>query len=138
MEVHMFCDEDDATLCEKACSGCEQAFTALFHRHYHAVHAFAFRACLDVGGAEDITQEAFIKEARSLPSFRRQASFKWWLYRIAMNATHDWCRKKIGKNKPLLNWHLPPVRASPNMSQISNRCGRRSHHFPRRCATLLS
>lgn len=98
MEMHMYCDEDDGTLCEKACSGCEEAFTALFHRHYDSVHAFVYRICLDVTGAEDITQEAFIKAARALPSFRRQASFKCWLFRIAMNATHDWSRRKIREN----------------------------------------
>lgn len=91
----MFCDEDDATLCKKAGGGCEQAFTVLFHRHYAAVHAFVFRLCLDATGAEDITQEAFIKAARSLHSFRHEAAFKNWLYRIAMNTTRDWTRRKI-------------------------------------------
>ncbi|MFA7232968.1 MAG: sigma factor [Terrimicrobiaceae bacterium] len=70
----MSCDEDDGTLCEKARSGYDQAFAALFHRHYDGVHAFVFRIFLDATGAEDITQEAFIKAARTLPSFRRQAS----------------------------------------------------------------
>jgi len=88
-------DEDDPTLCEKARQGCEQAFAALFHRHYAAVHGFAFRLCLDSGGAEDVAQEAFIKAARSLASFRNEASFKNWLYRIAMNTAHDWNRRKM-------------------------------------------
>ena len=90
----MICDEDDA-LCERACGGCEEAFAALFHRYYNAVHAFVFRICLDAAGADDITQEAFIKAARSLSSFRREASFKNWLYRIAVNAARDWTRKEI-------------------------------------------
>lgn len=95
----MLCDEDDATLCEKACAGCESAFTELFHRHYQAVHTFVFRLCLDITGAEDITQEVFIKTARALPSFRREALFKSWLYRIAVNTARDYIRRKIGEKQ---------------------------------------
>jgi len=91
----MLSDEDDAILCEKARGGCELAFGALFHRHYGALHAFVYRLCLDASGAEDIVQDAFIKAARSLHNFRGEASFRNWLYRIAMNTTRDWQRSMI-------------------------------------------
>lgn len=91
----MLPDEDDSLLCERARGGCELAFSTLFHRYYSALHAFVFRLCLDAAGAEDIVQEAFIKAARSLPVFRGEASFRNWLYRIAMNTTRDWQRSMI-------------------------------------------
>jgi RNA polymerase sigma-70 factor (ECF subfamily) len=91
----MVSDEDDGILCEKARGGCEQAFGALFRRHHGALHAFVFRLCLDASGAEDIVQDSFIKAARSLAHFRGEASFRNWLYRIAMNTTRDWQRAAI-------------------------------------------
>lgn len=91
----MLNDEDDGHLCEKARDGCEQAFGVLFRRHYGALHAFVYRLCLDAAGAEDIVQDAFIKAARSLHGFRGEASFRNWLYRIAMNTTRDWQRTAI-------------------------------------------
>jgi RNA polymerase sigma-70 factor (ECF subfamily) len=88
-------DEDDGILYEKARGGCEQAFSALFRRYHGALHAFVFRLCLDANGADDIVQDSFIKAARSLGSFRGEASFRNWLYRIAMNTTRDWQRAAI-------------------------------------------
>lgn len=91
----MVSDENDSILCDRARGGCEQSFTTLFHRHHGALHAFVFRLCLDASGAEDIVQDSFIKAARSLASFRGEASFRNWLYRIAMNTTRDWQRVAI-------------------------------------------
>lgn len=49
--------------------------------------------------AEDLTQEAFIRYYRSLSNFRQEASVKTYLYRIAINVTHDylksWKHKKV-------------------------------------------
>ncbi len=44
-------------------------------------------ACLahDRADVEDIAQEAFMRAYRALPSFRFEASFYTWLYRIAVN-----------------------------------------------------
>ncbi len=97
----MSTDEDDDQLCEKAQNGCEASFTLLFHRYYDALHAFAYRLCADAAGAEDIAQEAFIKAARHLSGFRREASFKSWLYRIALHATRDWQRGAVRRREAM-------------------------------------
>jgi RNA polymerase sigma-70 factor (ECF subfamily) len=36
-----------------------------------------------------VTQEAFIKAYRALPSFRGDSAFYTWLYRIAINTTRE-------------------------------------------------
>ena len=92
-------DEDDTILCEKARAGCERSFGELFERHYDALHAFVFRLCLDPAGAEDIAQEAFINAARSIETYRGEASFRNWLYRIAMNKTRDWQRSALRRKR---------------------------------------
>lgn len=56
-----------------------------------------FRTCMgfvhDKDDADDLTQEVFIQAYQSLSTFRREASFATWLYRIAINASLNKVRK---------------------------------------------
>lgn len=86
-------ETDEDSLVECAAKGDADAFAELFRRYYPMIHAFAYRLSLCASDAEDIAQEAFIKAARGLASFRRESSFKNWLYRIAVHATEDLRRR---------------------------------------------
>jgi RNA polymerase sigma-70 factor, ECF subfamily len=44
--------------------------------------------------AWDLAQDSFVKAWRSMARFRGNSSFYTWLYRIVMNVTIDWLRKK--------------------------------------------
>lgn len=85
---------DDFHLHSLAATGDSSAFAALFHRHYPAIHAFAYRLALCPGAADDIAQDTFVHAARALASFRRDASFKNWLYAIATNLARDLHRRR--------------------------------------------
>lgn len=86
----MASDEGEETiLIERAVAGDAAAFSELFNRYYSMIHAFAYRLCFDKADAQDVAQDTFVKVARSLGSFRKESSFKHWLYRIALNTTHD-------------------------------------------------
>ena len=89
----------DTDLLPHAAAGCPEAFTALFNRHYANIHAFAYRLCLCAAEAEDIAQETFIQAARSLGTFRREASFKNWLYTIASNRARDRLRQRQRRSR---------------------------------------
>jgi len=43
---------------------------------------------------DDLVQETYLKAWKSFKSFESKASFKTWIYRIAMNVTYDFLRKK--------------------------------------------
>lgn len=85
---------DDLRLHALAAAGDAEAFTALFHRHYPAIHAFAYRLVICPGAADDIAQDTFVHAARALATFRRDASFKNWLYAIAANLARDLHRRR--------------------------------------------
>ena len=53
----------------------------------------AFKLCGNKEDAEDITQNACIKLARSIDTFRFQSAFLSWLYRLVINTAKDW--KKV-------------------------------------------
>jgi RNA polymerase sigma-70 factor (ECF subfamily) len=80
---------NDTELIDGALAGDADAFAELFNRYYSMIYAFAYRLCFDKADAQDVAQETFVKAARSLASFRGQSSFRQWLYRIALNASHD-------------------------------------------------
>ena len=50
----------------------------------------AIRLTGDPEEAEDVVQEALVRVTRSWRSFRGEAQFRTWLYRIVVNAFRDW------------------------------------------------
>jgi RNA polymerase sigma-70 factor (ECF subfamily) len=73
----------------------QQAFAQLVLRHQLIVRGLFARACRrDAQGIDDLVQETFLRAYLSLASFRREAKFSTWLYRIAFNVVADKYRRK--------------------------------------------
>ncbi len=84
----------DLELVEKVKSGDRRAFSELVKRHQRSVLRLSLRFVKDMGTAEDVTQDAFIKAYEKLNSLR-DALFKSWLFQIAVNTA----RNKIRESK---------------------------------------
>ncbi len=82
----------------QATGGDRESFEVLFEEHYQMIYNLSYRLCGNAHDAEDLTQEAFVKAARAIRDFRGDASFKSWIYRIALNATWDFKRKRKRKD----------------------------------------
>ncbi len=65
--------------------GDESAFRELFDRHKNPVYGYVRRRISDPGRSEDITQDVFLALVRNRNGYRRRASFRTYLYRIAHN-----------------------------------------------------
>lgn len=76
--------------------GREEAFTELVRRHEDRIFSQALRMTGNRPDALDATQDTFLTAARRAASFRGEASFGTWLYRIGINACHDVMRKRKG------------------------------------------
>jgi RNA polymerase sigma-70 factor, ECF subfamily len=63
----------------------QDAFAFLVQRHQRRVFNMVLRMLQDYEEASEITQEAFLAAWLGLPSFRGEARFATWLYRIAYN-----------------------------------------------------
>jgi RNA polymerase sigma factor (sigma-70 family) len=78
---------DAALVARVIASGDRHAFAALVRQHQAAVRAALRRLTKgDHGLADDLAQETFILAWRNIRSFRAEARFSTWLYRIAYNA----------------------------------------------------
>lgn len=81
--------DKETELIAKARSGDEKAIEALVSRFQDRTFTLAMRLMGSREEAEDITQEAFTKVLNGLPTFRGQAGFFTWLYRITINLARD-------------------------------------------------
>lgn len=86
---------DDKALIRAAQGGDADAFEQLLERHYDTMYRFAYRWCGDRANAEDITQQACLKLARVLASYRFESAFSTWLYRVVINCARDWSRSEV-------------------------------------------
>ncbi|MDM7859754.1 RNA polymerase sigma factor RpoE [Alteromonas sp. ASW11-36] len=80
----------DQQLVEKVQRGDKNAFNLLVVRYQHKVMHLVGRYVKSSGDVADVTQEAFIKAYRALPSFRGDSAFYTWLYRIAVNTAKNY------------------------------------------------
>jgi len=74
--------------------GDRDAFGQLVGRHERRVYGICLRMLGNREDAQDAAQEAFISALRRAASFRQEAAFSTWLYRIAVNAATDQARRR--------------------------------------------
>jgi len=84
--------EDD--LVEEARRGGREAFAGLVRLYERRVYGVVFRMAGDRSDADDLAQEVFLTAWRSIASFRRGSSFYTWIYRIAVNVSLTFLRKR--------------------------------------------
>lgn len=82
-------DDNDQELVRRVQAGDQSAFNVLVLKYQHRVLKLVSRFVSDPTEAEDVTQEAFLKAYRALPSFRGDSAFYTWLYRIAINTAKN-------------------------------------------------
>ena len=70
------------------------AFAELVRRYQGRLYRLAYRMLGNAEEAQDATQEAFLRAYRALSSFRLDASFSPWMYRIATNVCLDMLRSR--------------------------------------------
>ena len=100
---------DADALVRRAQGGNAEAFTALVERYQAVVYRWSTGLVSDRDDAEDIMQEVFVLAYTSLASFRGEASFDGWLYRITSRVAGKQRRKK--KRRAILR-ALPAARPS--------------------------
>jgi RNA polymerase sigma-70 factor (ECF subfamily) len=108
-------------LIARAQKGDSAAFEALVNNHARYVYNLALRVVRDPHEAEDLSQEAFLRAWKALPSFRLEAQFSTWLYRIVTNL----CYNRLPRLKKELNaltleegpgdWPDPHQRVEPGL-----------------------
>jgi RNA polymerase sigma-70 factor (ECF subfamily) len=91
-------ERPEDSLVEDARRGGREAFAELVRRHERRVYGIVLRLVRDPADADDLAQEVFMTAWRAIGSFRSGSSFYTWLYRIAVNTSLSFLKKR-GREK---------------------------------------
>jgi len=89
----------EAELLAQAREGNTRANSQLVELHQDRIYGVIFRMVREPTLAEELTQDVFIKAFRNLSSFRGDARFSTWVYRIAVNICHDQRESAAARNR---------------------------------------
>lgn len=87
-------ESEDAQLIERARAGDPAAFEEIFLRHRNQIYSLSYRMTGNAADAEDLCQDVFVVAMRKIGSFQGRSSFSTWLYRVAVNRSKDFLRKR--------------------------------------------
>jgi RNA polymerase sigma-70 factor (ECF subfamily) len=87
-------DVSELDLVKRCQAGETEAFDELVTRYRTRIFAMIYNMVHNEQDAWDLAQDSFVKAWKSIKRFRGRSSFYTWIYRIVMNVTIDWLRKK--------------------------------------------
>ncbi len=94
----------DEALALTAADGDGDAFGLLIRRHYDRIYRMGWRLCGTQHDAEDLAHDIMAALPAKLRSYRGEAKFTTWLYRVVMNAATDRARKSQRRAKARDGW----------------------------------
>lgn len=87
-------DKKETDQIDRALQGDQQAFADLVERHRGPLYNLLYNMVHNREETEDLVQDAFMKAFAALHTFNQEFAFSTWLYKIAINTTIDFLRKK--------------------------------------------
>ncbi len=69
-------------------------FRDIYKEHAPMIWAVISRHVFDMRDREDLFQDIFIKAHKGLPKFRHESGIKTWIYRIAVNESMNFLKKR--------------------------------------------
>lgn len=82
-------ESPDSLLLQGLRAGDERSYEELVQRFQNPVYNLVYRLASNPTDPSDIVQDVFLKVFRGIASFRGQSSLKTWIYRIAVNESHN-------------------------------------------------
>ncbi len=91
-------ERPDEVLVGEAREGRREAFSELARRYERRVYRLVYGMVRDRSDADDLTQEVFLTAYRAIGGFNGASGFYTWLYRIAVNRSLNFLKKR-GREK---------------------------------------
>jgi RNA polymerase sigma-70 factor (ECF subfamily) len=85
-------ERTDAEIMLAVAAGDEAGYNYLVGKYHRQIIHFLFRMVRNEAIAEELAQEVFLRVYRSRESYRAEAKFSTWLYRIATNLAVNYAR----------------------------------------------
>jgi RNA polymerase sigma-70 factor (ECF subfamily) len=94
---------EDTLLVQQAQKGDLVAFDELVRRYQERIYSTVYHMTASHEDAADLAQETFIKAFQALKTYKGDASFYTWIYRIAVNKTINFLKTRRNKTHLSLN-----------------------------------
>lgn len=85
---------EDLQLVQEVLAGNRNSFSVLVKKYQRSLLRLSLRFVKDLATAEDAVQETFIKAFEKLDTFAGRASFRSWLFQIAVNTSRNKLRER--------------------------------------------
>ena len=114
-------ERTEALLIDNLREGDETALAPLVEKYKRMVHRLALQITKNHEDANDVMQETFIKVYQSIHTFRQEAAFETWIYRIAVNEALNFVkRRERRRESPLSTTEIseydPSIRQKAEMA----------------------
>lgn len=86
--------ESDNQLLDRYAAGDEAAFEELVRRHQRTIYELAYRMLENHADAADLAQKTFVRAFLRHQTFRRESSFRTWLFQIGLNLCRNALRER--------------------------------------------
>ena len=86
---------DDAVLVRQCQQGDSVAMQRLIVKYQDRIFNVILKICSNRDDAAELTQETFVKFIEKINTFRMQSAFYTWLFRIAVNLSLNFCRRRF-------------------------------------------
>lgn len=86
---------DESAILAKVRSGEAAAMEKLILRYQGRIYNTILRMCGNEDDAAELTQDTFVKAIEKINSFQGQSNFYTWIFRIAVNHTLNFCKRKF-------------------------------------------
>ncbi len=110
---------DVARLVHAAQGGDEQAFGELMQAYHARIYAVLIGMVRNADDARDVSQQVWIKVWNKLDTFKGDANFYTWLYRVATFAGLDFIRRRDRRRETEISDALEPDRNADDIVPTS-------------------
>lgn len=86
---------DDDTLVQRCKRGDSEAMERLILKYQDRIYNTILKICANRDDAAELTQETFVKVIERINSFKGQSAFYTWLFRVAVNLTYNYCKRRV-------------------------------------------
>ncbi len=85
---------DDLSLVINCQNGDLEALNTLLLKYQDRIYSVIYRICLNPDDAAELTQDTFVKVIEKIGDFKLRSTFYTWLYRIAVNLTLNFIKRR--------------------------------------------
>ncbi len=114
-------EPDDIELVHRSQAGDTAAYEELVRRYHGKIYGLVYSMTSSREDAEDLVQEVFVKAWKALGRFRGQSGFYTWIYRIAINRTINFRKKRNRRQGVSFEDFDPDIKQAESYKEFSSK-----------------